>query len=141
MSELESSGCIFRSENSIFGSCLSDKSFELLDGHGSNRRECIRNEAVLISKPKTWSSFLCLLALSSVTCTKMLSHYPKCNNAISHFLNREILPRTDTDVNFGKAIHFLWTRCGNLQTHPQTTFVPNHFVPLFIDAKGKTLPS
>ena len=66
----------------------------------------IIEESVLSPNQKHWSSFLCLLALSSVTCTKMLFHYPKGNNAISYFLNREILPRTYTDVNFGKAIIF-----------------------------------
>ena len=53
--EWESSGNLFRSKKSIFASCLSDESFELLNSQYSNRKECIKNEALLFSKPAHWS--------------------------------------------------------------------------------------
>ncbi len=80
---------------------------------------------------KTWSSFSCLLALASVTCTEISSNYPKVNNAFNHFLNRDVLPRTNSDFNLVKAIHILWSRCGNVKPNSSSSFSPNHF-PLFV---------
>ena len=80
--------------------CLS---FDSLVSHASPQ-DLIKNEAVLNCENRRWSSYLCMLALSSVTSSFIFSHYPDCGEEKFKLLfNAKIEPhihfRTSSDIH------------------------------------------
>ena len=88
----------FRCENTAFSATVSDSA--LGDGYDrkdpSSRKLVVQREAIRNAKSGTHASFLCLLALSSVTGMSVCSVYPEKvgkENIYSKFLNGTVLPR------------------------------------------------
>ena len=73
----------------------------------------------------TWSSFMCMLGLSNVLKTTMISLYPKGgNHVIEQMMNCTITPTEKSDL---EKIVIMWTRGGAF--NKSGPFDPN-FVPL-----------
>lgn len=101
---------------------------------GLSKEELVQQEAILNCCDKTWSSFLCILALSSVIRRRIFTYYPDCGESrFRNLLNREIAPRMHGS---GQGdIHILF--CYEGVVIPGQPFKPNHFVPLiFHPRKG-----
>ena len=114
--------------NNILPMCVS---CEALD---SNLRgvELVRQEAILISVDKVWSSFLCILALASVTKTNIQSLYPDSGEKKYRLLlNARVEPRPP--VKSVADVYVLFCYHGSVQSG--VTFEPNHFVPIVFSTK------
>ena len=132
---------IFKSENTAFSATSSDSALD--DGYDrknpSSRVAVVKREAIQNATNGTFSSFMCLFALSSVTGMNVISVYPEKlgqETKYSQFQNGTISPRKSHDnflKNLGQEVKlvFMWTTHGNL-TLPglNENFQPNHFVPL-----------
>ena len=133
-------------------------SVECLDT-GLTKDSLVQQEAILNCTDKKWSSFLCVLGLSSVLHRNINTYYPDCGESRNKLLfNRFVQPRDEQTHNVtGNDIHILFCRDGTIK--PGEVFQPNHFVPLLfhhisqkhkavVDVKGsavtkkpKSLPS
>ena len=102
---------------------------------GVSLEELVKSEALRSCKPGEWGSFMCLLALSSVTKRNIFSVYPSIG-AIKNriILNNSIKPRSG--VSFGD-LHIMFTQLGFTEGK---AFNPNHFVPLSNMLKKIVLP-
>ena len=119
-------------------SCLSHKSTENasdIDCLGKSEKDIIatmiQKEALSNCRANTFSSFICMIALSSVIKKPIISHYPDCGaNMYKETFNTTINPRTSIK-KVSSAIHILWC---NTNTNPGSVsnknWRPNHFVPL-----------
>ena len=78
---------------------------------------------------KVWSSFLCVLALSSVICQPIHLFYSKCGLIkYEKIFNQLIYPREKSNLNYCKQILFLvWTNSGGRQ---KNVIINNHFAPV-----------
>ena len=91
--------------------------------------DLVRKEAILNCSGHKWSSFLCILGLSSVFGTNIFTYYPDCGELRYKLLfNRLIKPRQHNHSIDLDAIHLLF--CFEGRVEPGKTFQPNHFVPL-----------
>ena len=66
---------VFNSVNNLFPMSASFESSE----NCCCLEEIVKNQAPLNFQDKRWCSFLCMLALSSVTSADIFSHYPDCD--------------------------------------------------------------
>ena len=92
--------------------------------------DAVEAEALNICCDKQWSSFICVLALSSVINHKIISYYPDFGS-IKHKLlyNQHIDPRPPLESsNSSPVINILFCREGPMTSGHE--FIPNHFVPL-----------
>ena len=117
----------FSSLNNIFKMSLSLKTVD----SDLSSSDAVEAEALNICCDKQWSSFICVLALSSVIVNhKIISYYPDFGS-IKHKLlyNQHIDPRPPLESsNSSPVINILFCREGPMTSGHE--FIPNHFVPL-----------
>ena len=111
--------------------------------HSSNDNiGAVKNEAILNCKDSQWSSFMCLLGLSSVLKGKILTYYPDISDFNhKHSLNCLITPRT-SNIN-QKCFRILFCRNGAFGAFVKSAkFQSNHFVQLLptIQKRKKSNP-
>lgn len=139
---------VFESENTAFSATLSDSG--LGDGYDrknpSSRVVCIKREAIRNATVGTYSSLMCLFALTSVTGMSIISVYPEKlgqKTKYSEFQNGTILPRQVHNNFSGKLVQevkliIMWTSSGiDVLPGLSKDFQPNHFVPL-VEFRPKT---
>ena len=103
---------LFSSHNTPFAVSLSFDGGKDYDPDLDNKCNCVKKEAILMSCIGTWSSFMCMLGLSNVLKTTMISLYPKGgNHAIEQMMNCTITPTEKSDL---EKIVIMWTRGGAL---------------------------
>jgi hypothetical protein len=132
---------IFCSENTAFSATASDDA--LAGGYDrtnpSTRTAAVMREAMRNATNNTFSSLLCMFSLSSVTGMNITTVYPEIigkETKYSKFLNGTISPRaahTSISSKFVQDVQLilLWSTAG-IAVLPglDTSFKPNHFVPL-----------
>lgn len=115
----------------FFSSVASVLSFSVsIDTIDSNLKgeNLIKYEAKKILENGKWSSFVSMLALSSVLGLRIFTYYPDCGEEkYKKLFNQEIFPRSLLKSNT-LALHILFCYQGTFTPKP---FKPNHFVPLF----------
>lgn len=142
----------FSKENTAFSAVISDaalgKGYDRKDAE--SRIEVVKREACRNSVPGTFSSLICMLALSSVIGRNIVSLYPEeikketryslCNNGL-------IKPKTYHEMfknkfNENHSIILLWTKDGSSSFIPGTSreFKPNHFVPVIQQQQETNMP-
>ncbi len=103
---------------SVFQECLDT---------GCIKADLVRQEAILNCNEKKWSSFLCILGLTSVL-NRTIFTYPDCGEQRFKLLfNRMIQPRLTPKKSLD-TLHILFCYEGTVTAG--TTFRSNHFVPL-----------
>ncbi|XP_046851773.1 uncharacterized protein LOC124445109 [Xenia sp. Carnegie-2017] len=108
-------------------------SVESLDTSAS-KEYLVKKEAVFNCNDGKWSSFLCILGLSSVLKRCIVTYYPDCGqHRLKLLFNRVIQPRLHT-TRVEKEIHILFCHEGDIRTGE--SFQPNHFVPLLFHASA-----
>ena len=106
---------------------LKSVSEESLDS-GKTKQDLVKQEAILNCNDKKWSTFLCILGLSSVLGRNIHTYYPDCGEErYKVFLNGLVKPRLPTKEALDD-LHILFCYEGRIK--PGDTFQPNHFVPL-----------
>ena len=122
--------------------CLSLKG-ATIDHFSNDNIGAVKNEAILNCKDFEWSSFMCLLGLSSVLKGHVLSFYPDVGDFNhKHLFNCHITPRTSS-IN-QKCCRILFCRNEPFGTFVKPVkFQSNHFVPLLptIQKRKKSNPS
>ena len=99
---------------------------------GFSGGELVKKEAILNCFDKTWSSFLCILGLASVTNTNIFSYYPDCGEErFKLLLNCKVEPCPPTKPVVD--VHVLFCFHGIVESG--NVFQPNHFVPIVFDNK------
>ena len=123
-------------ENTLFTLMLSQTAFKVFEKN--NKKLCVQAEAIHNAKSFTFSSMLCMLALSSVLGMTIESYYPVGsgsdiggNNIYEYFFNRTISPRTSALASNHK-IHILCcsTTPANFLGKGKHSLPYNHYVPL-----------
>ena len=100
----------------------------------SSCEDLVKSEAIRNCHNKSWSSFLCILALSSVISSRIFSYYPDCGLEKYKFLfNGEIKPRNWFSKNVPE-VNLLFCFQGTFFS--TEFFKPNHFVPLILQDIG-----
>ena len=88
----------------------------------------VKNEAKLTCTDKVWSSFLCVLALSSVICQPIHLFYSKCGFIkYEKIFNQLIYPREKSNSNCKQISFLVWTNSGVQQ---KSVIINNHFAPV-----------
>ena len=112
----------FRCEGEIFSYFLTDYTFKTFNNE--NLKKSVTSEALNSSRNCTWSPFLCVLALASVTRVNINSVYPFTKHA--GIFNRLIEPR---ECQSDETLDILW--CSkNVESEPVGNVIPNHIVPI-----------
>ena len=132
---------IFHSENTAFSAAASDGA--LADGYdrkdASTRTVVVQREALRNAVSGSFSSLLCMMALTSVTGMRMTTVYPENSSKeskYSKFMSGTILPRAAHNLFSSKLVQdvqliIMWSMSGiTILPGVDTTFQPNHFVPL-----------
>ncbi|XP_065650443.1 52 kDa repressor of the inhibitor of the protein kinase-like [Hydra vulgaris] len=97
--------------------------------------ELLLKEANLNCFDKTFSSFICLIALSSVIKQPIESIYPEIGFKKYHcFFNTVVKPRIQ---KLSCPINILWCNLDKIKNKSVLCFNPNHFVPLIKDLSKK----
>ena len=95
----------------------------------------MKKEAIVNCSDKKWSSFLCILGLSSVIDRNIVTYYPDCGERRWKLLfNRQIRSRSPLRKGLDD-LHILFCFEGEIKSGD--TFKSNHFVPLIFYATGK----
>ena len=132
----ENNKSIFSSFMSVFSCCVSDSAF---NSKTSSVIEIVKNEAAHTCHKNAWSSFLCILGLSTVLDRRIETYYPDTNvNKYSLLFNTtKISPRMIMTESALTPIRILF--CRSTPTLENCSiFQPNHFVPLITsNFKGK----
>ena len=134
--------CFFLSEHTSW----SEKYFFLMSIKNNTidsdlqSEEAVKFEVVSNCRDKEWSSFLCLLAVSSVIKRKIFSHFPDCGDKIQKLLRNQIISPREECLS-DTPLHILFCKLGGLNLNQQKIFQANHFVPLiqFISQKRKQI--
>ena len=134
---------IFWCENIAFSASVSDSA--LGDGYDrkdpSSRKLVVQRETIRNAKSGTHVSFVCLLALLSVTLYECLFSVPRKvgeGYIYSKFLNGTVLSRVSHNNIRDKLVQgcnlvLMWTTHGILSMPGMNeNFQPNHFVPLVV---------
>mgnify|MGYP001797985955 FL=1 len=127
----------FLTLHSIYSYCLTFDSIECAAAQKQNDKDkkgfkddiasLIRYEAINNCELNRFSSFLCIVALSSVIRRRIVSHYPECGMAKYRLIfNTTINPRLFAKYS---DVHVLWCNT-NVDTLKMKNWGPNHFVPL-----------
>ena len=88
----------------------------------------VKNEAKLTCTDKVWSSFLCVLGLSSVICQPINLFYSKCRFIkYEKIFNQLVYPREKSNSNCKQILLLVWTNSGVLQ---KNVIINNHFAPV-----------
>ena len=88
----------------------------------------VRHEAILNITDKRWSSFLCILGLSSVLHRNIYTYYPDSGEFRNKLLFNQFVEPSESAKDNRSDIHILFCHEGILE--PGEVFQPNHFVPL-----------
>ena len=99
--------------------------------------ELIRAEAIANCKDKKWCEFMCFLALSTVTCRNIFSHYPDFDSYLlrwSLLFNQKIEPRPPVKP-FSDDLRIVLCYEGVLPS--SVIFKHNHYVPLICSAETR----
>lgn len=137
---------LFSCENTAFSATVSDGA--LSDGYdrknASTRTIVVEREALRNAVDGTFSSQICMFALSSVIGMNIVTVYPEKvgeETKYSKFLNGTIHPRAAHGIFASKVVQdiqliLMWT-CDGIATLPglDVSFQPNHFVPLVKSVK------
>ncbi|XP_057306732.1 uncharacterized protein LOC130644950 [Hydractinia symbiolongicarpus] len=144
--ELRALTCIELFENSLFYSnhpifvslCQSSDLFSCVESTlkfsvshssvdtGLSAADLVQKEAILMCSKNIWSSFICILALTSVLKRNISTLYPDCGQLrFKTLFNQNIFPRLPSNKNL-QPVSILF--CNNGKHSGQ--FKPNHFVPL-----------
>ena len=109
-------------------------SYQALDScSGLSGDQLVRQEAILNCHDKKWSSFLCILALASVTNRNIFCYYPDCGeDRFKLLFNCMIEPCPP--IKAVSDLHILFYFEGIAK--PGEVFKPNHFVPLIFQTAG-----
>ena len=142
----------FSTENNAFSAVISNaalgKGYDRKDA--DSRVEVVKREACRNSVPGTFSSLICMLALSSVIGKNIFSLYPEeisketkyslCNNGVIKPKTYHEMFKSQFDENH--RIILLWTKDGSSSFIPGTSgeFKPNHFVPLIQQHQEINMP-
>ena len=130
----------FKSLSGMVSMCVS---FEAIDTNLS-LDELVKAEAIFNCEDKKWCGFLCLLALSTVTCRNIFSHYPDFDSNVirwSLLFNQKIEPRSPVKP-VSQDLRVLFCFEGMLPS--SVTFKHNHYVPLIsgdVAKKRKSISS
>ena len=123
-----------RSPESIFYLSLKN---DTLDSNLKNKEDTVKREAILNCQNFAWSSFMCMLGLSSVIKGKIISHYPDIGDAMCRLLFYQVIfPRIQNSQQ--KTFNLLFCRCeplGNFRKFEK--FQTKHFVPLLQCRRSK----
>ena len=96
--------------------------------------ELVRQEAIHSCCKNRWSSFLSILALSTVVGRSITTFYPDIGfHKYKLLFNQVFIPRMPS--NSSEGIYILFCHEGNLTVNDN--FLPNHFVPLVFGGKSK----
>lgn len=121
--------------NNLLPLSVSEKCFD----SGFSKDELVKKEAMLNCNDKEWSSFLCILGLSSVINRNIITYYPDCGAHRSKLLfNRHIKPRSPSQSQSQASledVHILFCFEGGIKSGD--AFKSNHFVPLLFYATGQ----
>ena len=112
--------------NNLLKSTLSGS---VVDQDITRNEDSVRAEALNNCSTGKWSSFMCILGLSSVLNASIFSHYPEFGPKRSHLLlNRLIKPRSNLlKPTRERVLNVMFCRQGPI-IHGQL-FQSNHFVP------------
>ena len=98
--------------------------------------DLVRQEAIHNCCKNQWSSFLSILALSTVISRSITTFYPDIGaHKYKLLFNQVITPRMPS--NSSEGIYILFCHDGNLTVGDK--FLPNHFVPLVYSSKGRRM--
>ena len=88
----------------------------------------VKNYAKLTCTDKVWSSFLCVLTLSSAICQPIHLFYSKCGFIkYEKIFNQLIYPREKSNSNCKQILFLVWTNSGVQQ---KSVIINNHFAPV-----------
>ena len=97
--------------------------------------QLVKKEAILNCSDKTWSSFLCILALASVTNRNVFCYYPDCGEDRFKLLFNCMIEPCPPIKAVSSDLHILFCFEGIVKAGQ--VFKPNNFVPLiFQDSSG-----
>ena len=108
-------------DKNVFEACM--KSLSTKD---TTKEEAVVKEAITNCNALTWSSMMCLLALSSVIQSRIKSIYPNTSNYYAVMFNGFVYPRVTASE---PDKHIMWTKSTSLET-VGGSFKSNHFVPI-----------
>ena len=95
----------------------------------------VRQEALSNCYDNCWSSFLCILGLSSVISHNIDTYYPDWGQQhLKLLFNAKNNPRAP-EIQSSEPIHILFYCEGSLK--PGEVYKPNHFVPLLFTAMSQ----
>ena len=109
-------------------------SVECLDS-GLVKNDLVRHEAILNITDKRWSSFLCILGLSSVLRRNIYTYYPDSGEFRNKLLFNQFVQPRENAKRTENDIHILFCHEGILR--PEEAFKPNHFVPLLFHVSAQ----
>ena len=94
----------------------------------SNKKlsDLVKEEAINICENKIWSSFLCILALASVTSRKINCYYPDIGSIRYRTMFNCTIQSRIPQLSI-EDIHILFSYEGVLRS---STFQHNHYVPI-----------
>ena len=123
-----------RSSKSFFNLSLKNGT---IDSNLKNEEDAVKREAILNCQNFAWSSFMCILGLSSAIKGKIISHYPDSGDAMPRlFFNQDMFPHFKNLQQ--KIFNLLFCRCeplGNFRNFGK--FQTNRFVPLLQCRRSK----
>lgn len=131
------------SESTLFALMLPDETSALFDGSEASKVTAIKTESLANCDRKRWSSLIHICAVASVLKTTIWSTYPLQNANIRQLLNGPVTPRVKPDAQQSEntKVHvLLWSRDGALDDRKGSIYVPNHFVPLFVQRNMQLTP-
>ena len=107
------------------------KIFVLLVSHDAldsdkTAADLLKEEACLVLKDKAWSSLVCILALSTVICRNIETHYPDCGTSkLKLLFKQRIQPR---DIEATSDLQILCCSVGPMIS--KFNYKHNHYAPL-----------
>jgi len=121
--------------NTVFSLCLTRRGNDVFHDSAQKRELAVFSEARTASKPKEWSGYFQVSALSAVLARPVFSSYPNCPSWTRDFVHGIVYPQMAAFSS--ETVFLLWTREGS-DNRPGAWFEPNHFVPLFsVTRNGK----
>ena len=126
-------------KHAVFSMSLSNEAtFELQNSH-ERKLLCTKRQAFInlnseTAKESEWASLVCLLALSNVVDSQIMSIYQASGTDYDTIMNGVIIPRRGT----GGMLHILWSRTTSLATQ-SGPFQSNHFCPVILTTKSKKM--
>ena len=136
MSAFKKHDKIFCNYMSVFSCCVSDSTFNFFSSNDVQFSELsvefCKKEAIISCKKHIWSSYVSILALSSVIERCIVTYYPdKPSSKYCLILNNQIIyPRVHQSKSTISPINILFCCSSPNIRSKNTSFTPNHYVPL-----------